>query len=110
MKKLNKLKLEDCEMKPYMKLKLLRDVRDQFYGQTFMLPFADNFSNDKRFQWCNWNCVGCDGSVRESQCHVTSCDGYRDLLDVHDIQTDDGLVDFYRAVLDRRDEWQEEKG
>ena len=39
----------------------------------------------------------------ESQFHIlTSCPNYSDLRILYDTETDKGLVDFVKAVLDRR--------
>ena len=48
---------------------------------------------------------GDSGKVIEEQEHVASrCPGYSDLRQQYDLQTDDGLIEFYRAVIKRRDE------
>ena len=95
-----------------MKRKCLKDVRDIFSERLYMLPFAANYSHDKRFAANGGVCPGCDGeedgTVVDDQDHVaSSCPGYADLRADHDMDTDQGLVRFYRAVLDRRKEEEE---
>jgi hypothetical protein len=47
--------------------------------------------------------------AKETQIHVaTQCPSYQDLRDVYELETDDGLLEFYRAVLSRRKEREED--
>ena len=60
LKKMALLKNENCSMKNYMRSKLLCDVRTEFSRRTFMLPFADNYKEDGRFAWCQYQCTTSD--------------------------------------------------
>ena len=111
--KARKIIKEGCMTKEYTKKKCLQDVRDIYAERNFQLAFAGNYRHDKRFQRSDWLCHACDGEeggdcekvVIEEQDHVASrCPGYSDLRQQYDLQTDDGLIEFYRAVIKRRDE------
>ena len=104
---------EGCNIHDYTKNKCVRDVRDKYAERNFQLPFAGNYLHDKRFLNTEWLCLACDGEERdgemrkviEEQEHIASrCPGYEDLRQHYDIQTDEGLVEFYRAVIKRRDD------
>ena len=100
---------DDCRRKKYLENNCLSDVRQMFAIRNFQLPFAGNYKTDRRFQHTDWKCHSCEGEngarVTEDQSHVaTVCTGYDDLRNHYDLDTDDGLIGFYRAVLKRRDE------
>ena len=103
LKKTGEIMKENCELKKYFSANNLKTVRDIFSKRVFMLPFAGNYSKDKRFQRTDWKCVACGGTEKEEQSHITDCPGYQDLRDTWDLDTEEGLVSFYRAVLNRRD-------
>ena len=47
--------------------------------------------------------------VKETQLHVAShYPGYQDMRELYDLETDDGLLDLYWAVLSRRKEKEED--
>ena len=102
LKKCAKIKLEDCRLKPYLTRKVLRDVRDIFRERNFLLPFAGNYPNSKHFK--SVTCPACDSSEREDQSHILICDGYTDIRKEYNMEDDDDLLQFYRRVLERRDE------
>ena len=68
-----------------------------------------------------WLCTACrevnddngeiiSGNVDSQQHVLTECVAYRDLREEHDINTDKGLVDFFRQVIARRMEIDSEPG
>ena len=79
-----------------------------------MLPMRANFSN--KYKSDSLECQACVRTNKqtnntmtgfkapiESQFHIlTSCPNYSDLRILYDTETDKGLVDFVKAVLDRR--------
>ena len=114
LKKTRKIKNDDCKRKKYIEMKCLKDVRDIFSERLFMLPFAANYKNDRRFARTNGKCPGCAGEDGETEIDdqehaASSCAGYEDLRNKFDLDTDLGLVGFYRAVLDRRRKEEEER-
>ena len=104
---------EGCNIKDYTKNKCLRDVREKYAERNFELPFAGNYLHYKRFLRTEWLCLACDGEERDGEMrkvieepeHIASrFPGYEDLGQHYDIETDEGLVEFYRAVIKRRDD------
>ena len=72
-----------------------------------MLPLGGNYKKDWRFAQNNWQCPGCvreDGEgVSDDQDHVSSsCPAYSDLRALYDLDSEQGLLLFFRAVLARR--------
>ena len=71
--------------------------------------FAGNYSHDRRFAKTDWRCR-CQTSV-EDEGHIVSaqCPVYGDLrTQFGDLGEDKNLVNFFRAVLDRRDQLEED--
>ena len=94
---------EEYGRKQYLKDTNIEDTREWFKTRFGLQPFAGNFSHDRRYAKSNWLCR-CK-SVREEESHITSgsCEVYGDLTDQFgDLSEDQNLVDFFRAVLDRR--------
>ena len=105
LKKMEEVKRENCKMKNYMSRKSIQDVREIFAARLSLIPLGGNFKHDKRFLVDNWLCVGCVNNVLETQEHVaTSCPGYADIRERFDLTSDDGMLEFYREVLKRRNE------
>ena len=74
--KTEKLKMEDCNLKDYMKLKSLQVVRDIFRTRTNLVEgFKGNFKN--RYKESTTNCEGCDQEV-DDQAHAILCPAYGD--------------------------------
>ena len=67
--------------------------------------FEGNYANDKRFAKTNWLCR-CE-EAREDELHLASgqCKVFGDLTELYsDLTSDEGLVQFFTAVLERRDQ------
>ena len=93
---------EDYGKKEYMNEKKIEEVRLMFKTRVGLLPFAGNFSHDKRFSKSNWLCR-C--GMKENESHITSgsCQIYEDIWkDRGDLRNDEELVKFFSAVLERR--------
>ena len=75
-----------------------------------MLPFAGNYSKDKRFAHSDWLCK-C-GEAKEEESHLLSgnCEVYGELRNKYpNLNNDTELVKFFNEVLDRRDRLEEEE-
>ena len=75
-----------------------------------MLPFAGNYTKDKRFARSDWLCK-C-GESKEDESHLLSgnCEVYGEIMNNYSNLNDDKqLVDFFNEVLARRDELEEEE-
>ena len=93
--------MEDCDMKPYMRRKSIKEVRDIYAERNFLLPFAGNYSNDKKYG--DGLCRACAEGMTETQEHVRDdCPGYADLRTLHDMETEEGRMSFFRLVINRR--------
>ena len=68
-----------------------------------MLHVAGNYSHNKRYEATGWQCQACVLQVREDQDHLSLCQGYADLRQGLDLETDDDLVEFLRQVMARRE-------
>ena len=84
-------------------------VRQQFRTRFGLLPFAGNYSKDKRFAKTSWLCA-C-GEEREEEQHLLSghCKVYGDLAHNYENLADDNqLVKFFAEVLARREDMEVE--
>ena len=96
---------EDCGKKEYLYNKNISNVRKQYRTRYGLLPFAGNYSHNKKYAATNWF-SRCSES-REEECHLTSgnCKVFGDLQDEFgDLSHDENLIKFFNAVLSRRDE------
>ena len=95
--------------KEYMKHKTISEVRKQFCTRFGMQPFAGNFKHCKKFQGSEWKCK-C-GLALEEEAHLVggNCPVYGDLrADYPDLGSDEQLLGFFTAVLERRGRLEEE--
>ena len=107
--KCSRISGEEYGRKAYMRNQSIENTREWFRTRYGLQPFAGNFSHNRRYAKSDWLCR-CK-SVREEESHITSgsCEVYGDLkAQFGDLEEDKNLVEFFRAVLDRRDELDEE--
>ena len=95
--------------KPYVSEGRPGQVREVFATRVHMLPIAGNFSHDRRFARTDWQCRCME--AREDEEHLrSSCDLYSDIREQYgDLSSEEELVSFFRAVLKRRDEYDEQE-
>ena len=96
---------EQYGKKEYMSKKNIFEVRTQYRSRFGLLAFAGNYQHDKRFAQSNWLCR-C-GEAREDESHLRSgkCKVYGDIVErFSDLSQDESLVQFFAAVLERRDQ------
>ena len=78
-----------------------------------MFPLGGNYKRDNRFAKYNWECVVCRGSkekdgILETQDHISiHCPGFSDLRSQLDLNSDLGLLEFYRGVMKKGREIEE---
>jgi hypothetical protein len=90
--------------KDYIGKELISEVRQWFRSKTGLLPFAGNYSNDRRFAQTEWMCR-CDRE-KEDEAHIVAgnCPVYEDIRDTYgDLNDDAELVKYFKEVLDRRE-------
>ena len=88
--------------KEYLNEKKIEDVRIMFKSRIGLMPFAGNYSHDKRFAKTNWLCR-C--GLKETEAHLTAgmCPIYDDIWQARgDLRKDEDLVKFFSLVLERR--------
>ena len=107
--KCSRIKKKPYGKKSYTQSKNNEDSMIWFRSCFGLLPFAGNFAHDRRFAKTDWLCR-CKTS-REEEGHITSgnCQVYGGLrTQVGDLEDDENLVRFFRAVLDKREELEDE--
>ena len=93
----------------YSKNTTIEETRKWFKSRFGLEKFAGNYSHDRRFAKTNWLCR-CKLSI-EDEGHIVSgqCPIYGGLrTQFGDLEEDCNLVAFFTAVLDRRDELEED--
>ena len=100
-KKCENMKDEDCRIKPYFKELTLYEAREMFKIKTNMNKIRGNYKNMRDNKTARWLCVGCNVEV-EVNSHIRSCKFYEDDKSGLDLDTDQGLVEFFRRVMKKR--------
>ena len=95
---------ENYGKKAYLDNKKIEDVRFRFRSRVGLLPFAGNFSNDRKYAKSNWLCR-CGEKENESHIKDGTCPIYSDIWkEYENLNNDEDLVHFFAAVLERRSE------
>ena len=103
------MKTEKYGRKSYLQDQTISQCRNWFRTRFGLRDFAGNYSHNRKFSKTNWMCR-CSKEVEEES-HIVSgnCEVYGDLrYQFGDLKEDKNLVDFFQAVLDRRDTLEEE--
>ena len=104
-----RIKNEEYGQKEYTKGQTIQESRKWFRTRFGLQDFAGNYSHDRRFAKSNWMCR-CKNN-REEEGHIVSgkCDVYEGLrTQFGDLGEDKNLVQYFQAVLDRRDALEDE--
>ena len=104
-----RIKEEPYGKKSYTQSKNIEDSRKWLRTCFGLLPFAENFRHDRWFVKTDWLCR-CRISIQEEG-HITSgnCQFYGGLRNQFgDLEDDENLVKFFQAVLDKREELEDE--
>ena len=102
---IDRLKEDDFSMKTYFSTMNIYDSRMRFKIASKMFPTVKmNFQSDRKFMSELWSCTGCtdpgDASgFRDSQEHLLLCDAYKIYRDGKDLDTDVGLVNYFKEIL-----------
>ena len=84
-------------------------VRQQFRTRFGLLPFAGNYSKDKRFAKTSWLCACGEEREEEQDLLSGNCKVYGDLAHNYENLADDNqLVKFFANVLARREDMEVE--
>jgi hypothetical protein len=90
--------------KEYISKERISDIRQWYRTRVGLLPFAGNYSKDRKYARTDWMCR-CQ-EEKEDQMHIISgkCPVYSDIKGKYaKLERDSDLVDFFREVLERRD-------
>ena len=105
---LDRLKEDDFDRKLYLSSMNVHDARMRFKLASKMFPTVQmNFQSDRKFMAELWSCAGCtapgdaDG-FRDSQEHLLICESYKIYREGKDLDTDEGLVSYFKEVLNSR--------
>ena len=80
----------------------IEDVRFRFKSRVGLLPFAGNYSKDKKYAKSNWLCR-CGEKEDESHIRNGTCPLYSDIWkNFEKLDNDEDLVRIFSAVLERR--------
>ena len=91
--------------KDYIGKKKIENVRIQFRARYGMLPFAGNYSHDRKFAHSEWLCSCREHREQESHLLAGACRVYGDIRQKYgDLEDDEDLVRFFTEVLERREE------
>ena len=104
MEKMKVIRADEWGLKEYVRTGHLYSVRSTWEVRAYMLRVAGNYSHHSRYLATGWLCQACQLQVREDQDHLTSCAGYEDLREGKDMDDDKVLVEFYTAVMRRREQ------
>ena len=107
--KCSRILTEEYGKQRYIEESTIKDARKWFKTRFGLQAFAGNFSHDPRFAKTDWLCR-CKISI-EDEGHIVSgqCPVYGGLrTQFGDLGEDRNLVAYFTAVLDRREELEEE--
>ena len=106
---IHELEKNDFKLKSYCKTLNLFDARLRFKIESKMTPtIRMNFQSDSEFSRLLWACPGCSipGDVthgaRDTQTHVLICDSYAKFREGRNLNVDEDLVSFFKAVINDR--------
>ena len=105
--KCERINYEQYGKKEYLSSAKISTVRELYRTRFSLLPFAGNYSHDKRFAKTRWLCI-CE-EEREEEQHLLSrhCQVYGDLNNrFSDLSDQNQLAQFFNDVLARRDQLQ----
>jgi hypothetical protein len=104
-----RMRTEPYGKQEYITSKNIEQARSWFRTRFGLQDFAGNYSHNRKFAKSDWLCR-CK-TAKEEEGHIVSgnCSVYSDLRPKFgDLGEDQNLVDYFRAVLDRRDRLEEE--
>ena len=107
--KCGRIMREEYGKKGYVGQTNIEDSRKWFRTRFGLQDFAGNYSHNRKFAKTDWLCR-C-GTDKEEEGHIVrgQCSVYKDLREQFGDLSDDGnLVEYFQAVLDRREDLENE--
>ena len=106
---MHRIQEEAYGKKEYLSTKTIPEARNWFRSRYFLQPFAGNYAHNRKYAKSDWLCRCKEDKEEESHITSGSCKVYGDLTSQFgDLKEDSNLVDFFNAVLDRRDNLEDE--
>ena len=96
--KLEAMKSEIYEEKPYITAMSMYDARINFSLRARTFPCKMNTMNNPKFKAEMWRCDSCESCI-DSQSHLLYCPAYKDLREGRTLSSDDDIVSYFREVL-----------
>ena len=94
---------EEAGLKQYMKTLNLPDARIKFALRSRMTRYIQmNYKGNPEYKSNEWKCNHCN--LPDTQEHVLQCDLYKSLRKNVNLDSDKGLVEYFRNVLKLRKE------
>ena len=95
---------ESYGRKKYIEENNISDTRECFRARFGLSDFAGNYSHNPKFAKSDWLCQCKQSTESESHLLTGTCKVYGDLKNgFGNLEEDMNLLQFFRAVLDRRD-------
>ena len=104
MEKMKVIRFDGWWMKKYVRTGHQHSVQSTWEIRAYMLRVAGNYSHHSRYLATGRLCQACQLQVREDQDHLAGFSCYEDLREGQDFGDDKELVEFYQAVMKRREQ------
>ena len=99
--KCEEMKDDEVKLQEYFHNLTLYEARERFKIKSNMNKIRGNYKNMATNKQAGWRCVGCNIEV-ELNSHVMICGAYEDDRSDLEMNTDKGIVEFFRRVMKRR--------
>ena len=99
--KLECMKKEVYEEKPYLTVMSMRNTRLHFSLRTWMFPCKMNYMNNPKYKAELWSCDSCETLI-DSQSHILYCPAYKQLREGKSLTSDSDIVEYFKKVLEIR--------
>ena len=99
--KLENLKHESYEEKPYLTAMSMHDARMNFSLRSRMFNCKMNYLNNPKYKAELWRCDSCE-SLIDSQSHILYCPAYQQLRVGKSLSSDQDVVNYFKEVLEIR--------
>ena len=99
--KLEIMKQEKYEEKPYLTAMSMHDAQVNFSMRSRMYRCKMNYMNDPKYKSEMWRCDSCESCI-DSQSHILYCPAYQQLRVGKSLSSDQDIVTYFKEVLEIR--------
>ena len=99
--KLECMKNEIYEEKPYLTEMNMWNARLHFSLRTRMFPCKMNYMSSHKYKAELWSCDSCETMI-DSQSHILYCPAYKQLREGKSLTSDSDIVEYFKKVLEIR--------